>query len=278
MMEKILLFIVIIALILGPGCLEKDGGLMEESTPAARNSAVDLLDQVTLGIQDALSGIDTATSDASVSLGSVGISGPMAENILVQLETAHPAVFSAITIDPSGTVVSAKPWDVQGLVGQNLVYQEAVEKALITRKPLMSDLFPLAQGCSGVVIEYPVFSDNGTFSGVVSTAFVPSDLVAPLVENATEGTSCSFMVVSPDGRILYDPDPEEVGRDTLNETLYADFPEIFEVMSQLSVDPSGHATYSIYDTGFGKVVKKECYWSTAGLHGTEWRVMIISNI
>ena len=57
------------------------------------------------------------------------------------------------------------------------------------------------------------------------------------------------MVTLTDGRIMYDPDPQEVGKETLNETLYADFPEILNSAPIMSWNRSGHTTYSFYDTG-----------------------------
>ena len=250
----------------------------EDGHSVGDSQMIPILDQATLDLQNTLSWIDATTSDAATALGTSGLSGPLADGVLNHLAGIHPAILSAVTFDPDGTVLSAEPEVARVLIGQEIGYQGAVSGVLDTKEPLMSKLFPLAQGGYGVVIEYPVFSADGAISGAVSTAFVPYDMIAPILENATDNTPCSFMVLQTDGRILYDPDPEEVGKETLNETLYADFPEIFDVMSQLSVDRSGHATYSFYDTGFGKIARKECYWETVGLHGTEWRVMIIREI
>ena len=130
--------------------------------------------------------------------------------------------------------------------------QAVVRQVLETRQPLMSELFPLVQGGTAVVIEYPVFGSDGRFTGVVSTAFSPYDLVAPIAENATAGTAYSFMVAQPDGRALYDPEPQEVGKETFNETLYAEFPGIPGFARQYEWNSSGYATYSFYDTGCWK--------------------------
>ncbi|KQC07177.1 MAG: hypothetical protein APR55_04200 [Methanolinea sp. SDB] len=274
-----LVFLTIIFLLLGAGCLENEGVPVTDKGPCAGDDQFLLaLDQATLEMENTLSGIDASTSDAANALGTTGLSRPRADWVLDHLSGVHPGILTAITFDPDGTVLSAEPEDARVLIGQDIGYQETVSGVLDKKEPMMSRLFPLAQGGYGVVIEYPVFSADGTFSGAVSTAFVPYDMIAPILENATDNTPYSFMVLQTDGRILYDPDPEEVGKETLNETLYADFPEIFEVMNQLSVDPSGHTTYSFYDTGFGKIVRKECYWETVGLHGMEWRVMIIREI
>jgi len=189
-----------------------------------------------------------------------------------------PSCISAIAVDRNGTVAAAEPGDARVLVGENLGDQTVVKEVLEHKSPLMSNLFPLEQGGNASVIEYPVFSRDGCLIGAFSLAFSPYELVVPHAEASTEGTGYSIMVAQTDGRILYDPDPLEVGRETFNESLYTDFPEILEFAHHYSAEWSGHFTYSFYDTGFEKIVRKEAFWTTIGMHGTEWRLIIIRDI
>jgi hypothetical protein len=282
--RAVLLVTIVLLLLAGAGCLQEHRGPAMTSTGIAVNATeakpqqiamVLLLDNVTNETVQALIGIDNATSNAAMALGKTGISGPDANAVLGEAVASNPTVLTAITIDTEGTVLSTEPESAKVLIGQDIGDQAVVQQALETRQPLMSELFPLVQGGDAVVIEYPVFGSDGRFTGVVSTAFSPYDLVAPIADNATAGTPYSFMVAQPDGRVLYDPDPHEVGKETFNETLYAEFPGVLEFARQYAENSSGYATYSFYDTGFGKVVNKEAFWTTVGLHGTEWRVIVI---
>jgi CHASE domain. len=270
--------LIVIMLLLAAGCVQEQAAPVVNETTAAtgQEAMVLVLSEVTGGMQDALSGLDRSTSDAAIALGMTGLSGPEADAVLGRVAAAHPAVLTVITLDPDGTVVSAVPDDAKVLSGENLGDQPAVRQILATQKPLMSGLIPLAQGGYATVIEYPVYSGNGNFTGVISTAFLPWKLVGPVAENAAGGTPYTFMVAQAGGRVLYDPDPEEIGKETFNETLYADFPGILEFARQYSGNLTGYATYSFYRTGFGKVVEKEAFWNTIGMHGTEWRVIVIS--
>jgi polar amino acid transport system substrate-binding protein len=274
-----LLFVVAVVL-LGTGCVQEQSMQVANNATSGtgREAMVQLADEVNRSILGDLSGLDLATSDAAASLGTTGLSGPEAETVLGRVLSSDPAILTVITIDRNGTVISAVPGEAEALIGENLGTQAVVRQVLSTREPLMSDIFPLAQGGYAVLIEHPVFSPGGDFTGLVSTAFLPWDLIAPVAENATAGTAYSIMVTQTDGRVLFDPDPQEIGMETLNETLYAGFPEILETARRLSAEPSGSASYSFYSTGFGKVVKKEAFWTTLGMHGTEWRVMVIREL
>ncbi len=278
--RTIVLSFAFFVVIFATGCVQEQSTSFANKTTSGtgQESMILLVNGVNNDTLNALSGPDQATSDAAISLGRAGLSGNEAEAVLGRVLSSDPAVLTVITIDRNGTVVSAVPEDARVLIGENLGDQAVVRQVIETRKPVMSDIIPLVQGGYAVLIEYPVFSPDGNFSGVISTSFLPWNLIAPVVENATAGTPYSFMVTQTDGRVLYDPDPLEIGKDTLNETMYSDFPEILETARRLSYESSGSASYSFYSTGFGKVVNKEAFWTTLSMHGTEWRVMGIREV
>jgi len=139
----------------------------------------------------------------------------------------------------------------------------------------MSDLFLLAEGGHAVTIEYPVFSSEEVVIGMMSVAFMPDHLIGQHSEPAVSRTDYSVMVAQPAGLILYDADPEEIGKETFNESMYADFPELLEFAKEFSGKWSGNATYSFYDEGFEKVVQKEACWTTVGIHNAEWRLILM---
>ncbi|MCU0631361.1 MAG: hypothetical protein MUC66_00085 [Methanolinea sp.] len=279
-LRYLIFFLVVLPFLLGAGCLqEREINGVPEQAPASSHEAMHtLLGDVTSATQDSLNRLDETTSDTALALSTTGLSGPESDAVLKDAMASHPAILTMITYDENGTVLAAEPENVKVLLGQDLSGQETVQQALERKVPLMSDLFPLAQGGEAVAIGYPVLSPDGAFAGVVSTTFLPYELIAPVTEDTVKGTPYTFMVTEVGARILYDPDPAEVGKETFNETLYAEFPEILKVARNLEGNRSGYDTYSFYSTGFGKVVKKETFWSTVGLHGTEWRVLVIGEL
>ncbi|HOT02772.1 MAG TPA: cache domain-containing protein [Methanolinea sp.] len=268
--HPLLLFAILLIFLLGAGCLH-------EHTKAAAEKEVMLaiLGNASGAIQYVLGELDTTASMTAASLEKTGLAGADAEAVLEEGIASHPLVLTMITYDVNGTVVAAEPESVKVLVGQNLSGQEVVQRALAEKVPLMSAMFPLAEGGDGVVIEHPVRSSDGEFLGVLSTMFMPYDLIRPFADDESNGTPYTFMVIETGGHILYDPDPDEVGKETFGDALYAQFPEIDRVARRAAANRSGYDTYIFYGTGTDKVVRKETFWSTVGLHGTEWRVMVI---
>lgn len=271
--------VVILSFLIGAGCLVQEAPGVTGNTSGPRHEIIGQhLKNVTTSIQQSLIRFDTNMSETAVALGRCGISGPDADTILKNATTSHPAILTMITYDGNGTVRAAEPESAKVLLGQNLSDQVVVREVLTKREPLMSDLFPLAQGGTGLSIAHPVHSPDGEFLGVVSMVFLPHTLIIPIVECEISGTPYSFQVLEVGARILYDPDHGEVGKETFNETLYAEFPEIAKVARHTAENRTGYDTYSFFSTGFGRVVGKETYWSTVGLHNTEWRVMIIGEV
>jgi hypothetical protein len=278
-LRYLLIFLIVLPLLFGAGCLQGELPVADGQARETRHEAMRaILDNVTGTTQDSLDRLDGIASGAAIALQATGISGPEADSVLNGAVASHPAILTMITCDGNGTVLAAEPESAKDLIGQDLSGQDTVKRALFTREPLMSDLFFLAQGGTGISIAYPVHSSEGEFLGVVSMVFLPGELITPIVEDAVNGTPYSFQVIEVGALILYDPDPDEVGKETFNETLYAEFLEIARVARHSAANRSGYDTYSFYRTGFGKVVNKETFWSTAGLHGTEWRVMVIGEL
>lgn len=275
------LLAVLTGLLIGAGCLQDQAApAAPTQTPLSGHAAMQqALANVTDGVQSTLDGLDFTIADAAEALGETGLSGPGADEVLAQVAVAHPAIINVITYGPDGTVLAAEPAAAQILLGQSLMEYDIVKKTTSTREAQMSTLLSLAEGGEGAALAHPVFSPDGKFLGVVSAGFSPYVVVAGAVaEETMRGGPYTYMAAQTDGRIIYDPDPEEVGRETFNETLFADFPEIIALAHQYAGNRTGYDTYSFYSTGFGKVVSKETFWDTVQLHGTEWRVLVIGEL
>lgn len=270
------LLIITLAIILGAGCLQEQKSIGSSITN--HESMLYRLGNVTNSIQDTLNTLDSTMSSAATALGRTGLSGPEADGLLSRAAASDPSIINVITYDQNGTVLAVKPDTSKVSIGQDLSGYEIVKHTLDIQKPAMSDLIILAEGGEGAVLSHPVFSHEGTFTGIVSMAFSPYALLRPIVETETDRSPYTWMVAQTDGRILYDPDPQEVGKETFNETLFAEFPEIIDLARLYSVNQTGYDTYSFYSTGSGSIVSKETFWDTAGLHGTEWRVLVISEL
>ena len=267
--------------ILSAGCLAADpSAAVVTADTAAHGEMLVILGTLQGNINTKLLALDKTTAETAALLET----GPDAEcasrnGPLTTLLSADPACKTVITIARDGTVLSGLPGkETETLIGKNLANQSVVSAVFATKQALMSDLFPLAQGGYASVIEYPIFSEDECLTGLVSVSFAPDEIIGSCAVPAVEGTPYTIMVAQTDGRILYDADPGEIGKETFNESLYEDFPEIQNFARRYATRWSGYDTYAFYDTGFAEVVQKEAYWTTIGIHDTQWRLIIIRKI
>ncbi|MEA1883622.1 MAG: hypothetical protein U9N62_03770 [Thermotogota bacterium] len=79
------------------------------------------------------------------------------------------------------------------------------------------------------------------------------------------------------GTILYDADATEIGRNTLTDPLYQNFPELLELFEQqIMVEKRGEGSYSFYASGTGVSTEKYVMWNTIDAFGTEIKVCMIT--
>jgi hypothetical protein len=187
----------------------------------------------------------------------------------------NSAVYTAVYIDSSGTVRFNNSNASGNVSGMNLLSQESVREQTERRVPMLTDNFILHDGTSASALYYPVFDSEGMYRGFVSLTFVPYELIKDSAEDIMNTSGLSAMVTEPGGLILYDPDPEEVGREIFDSSLYGDYPEILSFARSLSEDWSGIFEYDFYDTGFDREIRKEAFWTTTVMWDNNWRVFVI---
>lgn len=267
-------------LLLACGCTGTPGTPPPGACPDARAHVgmLTLLTELQGIMTGELGDLDAAAAGAARDLGASGLSGPAADAILDALLDENDVVRTAIAINRNGTVTAARPDSAAGLIGTELSYQPFVAETVATRQPVLTGFVPLAEGGSAGLLEYPVFDDTGRIIGIVSVSFQPADLIRTVADEVMKDTPFTVMVMQPDGVILSDPDPGEIGRNTITDPLYAGFPEMQEIAFRAAGNWSGSGTYRFAGTGSQIIVEKETFWTTIGIHGTEWRLFITRTI
>ena len=84
--------------------------------------------------------------------------------------------------------------------------------------------------------------------------------------------------MEPGGKVLYDQDAYEIGRNVITDTLYAKFPELIAAAKLIDAQKSGETTYSFYQTDTTIKVVKKTYWKTYALYGTDWKIVWVKPI
>jgi hypothetical protein len=96
-----------------------------------------------------------------------------------------------------------------------------------------------------------------------------------LAKNNIDKTS-GIMLMQPDGRIIYETDASQIGRNTFLDPLYEPYPQLLELARKVSAKPSGIGKYTFLNPDSGKNTGKEAIWDTFSFHGAQWRIVIIS--
>lgn len=229
-----------------------------------------LQSEITVALED----LDDRLAYAAFDLGETDLSGDDARAILANLSAADPSIVDCTVSDAGGTIVAAEPATYRGIEGAEIRGQAHVRHILATKRPIMSEVITVAEDFPATVITAPVFTNESVFVGFASVVFRPENLIAGVAGPAANGTPYQVMVVQTDGRVLYDTDPAQIGKMTFEDPLYADYPELLEVARRVADERYGTAAYEFTADG-GQAVQKEIAWTTAGLHGVEWRVAVI---
>lgn len=235
-------------------------------------------------VQEELDLLDENVSLAAQGLSITGLKGAEARNILNAVFQGNPSMITCSAVDLNGIMVTVEPDAYRWAEGSNISYQKHVIEIHETHLPVLSTTFPAVEGFNAVVLEWPIFSPGGDRIGSVNALFRPDLLLNSTVEPELEqdvrdqNQEVSAWAMETDGLILYDPDPEEVGRNLFSDPLYKPYVQLLALGERIASEKSGFGTYEFLGPGLVDPVVKSASWTTVGLHGTEWRMVVVRAI
>ncbi|TAN43344.1 MAG: hypothetical protein EPN25_00775 [Nitrospirae bacterium] len=188
---------------------------------------------------------------------------------------SYPYAVDCATVDRDGRMLVISPREYAKFEGVDISSQEQVVRLRASGKPVMSSVFRAAEGFEAVDLEHPVFTSSGEFAGSVSMLINPDSLFSFILTPVLKGMPVEAFAMQKDGRILYDADKEEIGRMLFDDPLYKPFPQLIAVGAMAVKEMSGAGSYEFRQQGSEKVVKKDAFWTTVGLHGIEWRLVVM---
>jgi len=253
---------------------------------SAFNSTADMLFmllQIQADVQGRLSDLDLDIANASYDLSATGLEEDAADKVLRRLLETNSILVEAVTFSKDGKIIAAECRGCEGVEGVDISRQEHIAHVLKTKTATLSKQFLLVEGYNGTALAYPVFSPQGEFLGGISAIIEPDKLlnavVAPQlhfdIDNRSNISDYSFWLMHLDGLIAYDRDASQIGKYLFEDPLYKPYPSLLALGEKMIAARSGHGYYSFLVTeGNKKVVTKESYWTTAGLHGREWRLVV----
>ena len=246
---------------------------------AGEKASADLKDDAALSllqlqseIQGKLSDQDALAGRAAIQLSGTGPDGETAQEILRGL--TESGFNEATIISPQGLIVAAKPSSYQDWIGANISDQQWFE-FFKSRSPYQTGVFRAVEGYDAVALIHPIFSQTGEFSGALSALIKPGEYLKGIIDPELSGTPFTAWIMQKDGLIVYDADPSQEGLMLFQDPLYQPYPSLLEIGRKMVENRSGKGSYFFLNKEHNQNVTKEVYWTTFGLHGSEFRLALI---
>lgn len=232
-----------------------------------------VLKQVKKDINSTLSEIDKDLKAAAKSLSVVDLKSDDARKILNGLRKFRPYVVADIITNADGVNITIEPEEYRKYEDSESKNIPHIVQLLKAKKPALSDAYTTTEDIDAVSIGYPIFSDKGELLGAVRMLIKHEVFLKPLADNKP----CKVWLMQPNGLIIYDPDTEEIGRNIFTDPIYKPFEDLKSFSKTVALSNSGAGSYDFYAGGITDktLVKKVAVWGTAGLYGTEWRVVVM---
>jgi hypothetical protein len=231
----------------------------------------DLGKEITAGLNK----MDADVAGLARSLSGKDLKAAGTKKMLGDLCRSYPYAVDCAIVDRDGKMVLVGPEEYEGFEGSDISTQEQVIRLQKTKKPVLSDAFRAVEGFDAVDLEHPIFSSRGEFRGSVSMLIRPELLFSHILTPVLQGMPVEAFAMQTNGRILFDEDREEVGRMLFEDPMYKPFPQLLALGTLISKEKTGAGSYDFRQKGSEKPVRKDAHWTTVGLHGTEWRLVVM---
>ena len=176
-------------------------------------------------------------------------------------------------IDSKGIMRVVEPEHYRLFEGSDISKQEQIKILHETHKPIISNNFLAVEGFYAVDMEYPIVK-NGNFDGSVSILIRPETMLKRIIEPELEGMPVDIWVMEMTGTIIYDSDPEEIGKNILKDKLYKPFDQLVDQAKHIMKADEGEAEYEFYGKGMGERQLKRCHWTTIKIYDKAWKVVM----
>ena len=208
------------------------------------------------------------------------LNSPQVHSILGKLcaDNLHGYVVDCCTVDAEGRIVAIEPEIYKAHESADISKQEQVVRLHQTRQPVLSLNMPMVEGFDAVDLEWPIIGGSVDLKGSVSLLIRPEVLIEATIRPMIEGLPVDIWVMEKNGRILYDIDKDAIGRDLFTDPVFKPYAQLLAVGKRIADEPTGSGFYEFSKEGSADIVRKHAHWTTVGLHGTDWRIVMVQAI
>jgi hypothetical protein len=232
-----------------------------------------VLDKIKADMNSLLVSIDKDLSAAAKNLGKTGLNSQGARDELKKLCSRHSFIIDCCTVDAEGKIIAVEPALYKASQGKDISKQEQIIRIRKTKKPVMSKLFFAIEGMDALDYEFPVFDGKGKFIGSVSILIDSEKMFTGIIEPVGKGVPADFWVIQTDGRLLYDPDREEIGRSMLTDPVYTSHSMLIKAVKKIVSTSEGKFSFDFKGLDVSKPAQIEAQWTTVLCQGTPWRIV-----
>jgi hypothetical protein len=229
-------------------------------------------------VQQELDNMDRDVQAAAAKLSSTGLNGNETRTVLNELSKKYPYIIDICTTDTDGIMLTIAPQAYSKYEGTDISGQDVTREFNNDRKPMLSKVFTSVEGMDAVVLTVPISLQKGDFIGSLSAMFQPEALFKATAESLLEGTGMVLNVIQTDGLNIYDSEYADTGQNLFTDPEFQPYTELVELGHKIAAQESGTGSYTFVSHAANQVVKKQAYWATAGLHGTEWRLIVTKEV
>lgn len=218
--------------------------------------------------------LDTGLKKAAGKLGTTGLTGEGARQVLTEVCKQFSFAVDCATVDTKGRLTTIEPALYRGFEGTDISAQEQVKQMLKLHKPVTSQVFRSVEGYDAVDVEYPIFNPEGRFIGSVSVMFKPEKFLGEIIKPLVKGVPLDIWAMEQGGRILYDSNPAQVGLNIFTSSAYQPYKQLVLLAQKIAATPQGDGVYRFKKEHLtGPDVDKKAYWTSVSLFGVSWRLV-----
>lgn len=194
--------------------------------------------------------------------------------LLQVLTEENPDIVEAGFVTKKGILAYIEPAVYRNFENEDISRQKHVIALRKDPKPVFSGGFMSVEGFLCVDLAHPVFDAAGELLGSVSVLIRPELLIEPLLEKSRIPEDYELWIMQTDGLMIYDKDPEEIGRMLFSDPAYAKFESLLDLGKEMAAKPEGEGSYIFLAHGSTEKTIKEVIWKTIRIQDREWRVVL----
>lgn len=233
----------------------------------------EILEETRREIEHIVKEMDKSIEITKERINEAGIKSSKTLEILQELYEMNPYAYDCAIINDKGIIIQVAPEKEKAIIGADISKQEQVIRLHESKKPVFSLAIDTVEGFISFDLEHPLVDRNGKLTGSVSILTKP-DFFESIISRKAANLPVDMWMIQKDGRIIYDINPKEIGRNLFTDPLYAKYESLLKTIRRVVESPQGQGEYMFLDHSTKKTVEKSVVWTTINLHGTEFRLAL----